>query len=46
VAGTTAHYTVTFQNPLPATAATSLTITDNLPPGFVYKAGTFAPVAS
>lgn len=34
-----AHYTITVQNPLPATTATSVIVTDNLPNGFVYKTG-------
>jgi uncharacterized repeat protein (TIGR01451 family) len=35
----TAHYTITVQNPLPSTTATNVTITDNLPAGFTYVAG-------
>ena len=34
-----AHYVVTIQNPLPSQTATSVVVTDNLPNGFTYVAG-------
>jgi uncharacterized repeat protein (TIGR01451 family)/fimbrial isopeptide formation D2 family protein len=40
IAGEIAHYTITIQNPLPSTAATSVVVTDNLPSGFTYVPGT------
>jgi len=35
-----AHYTITVQNPLPSTSASSVVVTDNLPIGFTYVSGT------
>jgi uncharacterized repeat protein (TIGR01451 family) len=39
-AGTTAHYSISIQNPLAATAANNVQVLDNLSTGFTYKAGT------
>ncbi len=39
ISGNTAHYSITVQNPLPSTTATSVSVTDNLPTGFTYKTG-------
>src|SRR4029079_5956868 len=39
-AGSTATYTITVTNPLAATTASNVQITDNLSSGFTYKAGT------
>jgi len=40
-AGTTAHYVITVQNPLPGpgNTASNVIVTDNLPTGFTYHAG-------